>query len=135
MKKVCLTLVAIAVAASASLQPALALPPFKKQFQEKYVDDADDAMKDAFKKASCNTCHVKGEEKDVQNAYAMELAKLIEGNAKERLAEAKKNGTDDSEKEAIAKELEEAFKKVEEMKSPSGEKYGELLKAGKLPIE
>ncbi|MCA9247276.1 MAG: hypothetical protein KDA42_09185 [Planctomycetales bacterium] len=135
MKKICLTLVALAVAATANLKPAQALPPFKKQFQQKYVDDGSDALKDAFKKASCNACHVKGEEKDVQNAYGEALAKYIEGDAKDRIEEAKKNGTDDAEKEKVAKELEEAFKKVEEMKSPSGETYGERLKAGKLPIE
>ena len=135
MKKVCLTLIAAAVAITLNLQPAQALPPFKKAFQEKYVDDGSDALKDAFKKASCNTCHVKGEEKDVQNAYGMALNKLIEGNAKERLAEAKKNGTDDAEKEKIAKELEEALKKTEGMESPSGEKYGDRIKSGKLPVE
>ena len=81
MKRICLMMVAVVFAASVDLQPAQALPPFKKQFLKKYVgDDASEDTKAAFKKASCNACHIKGEEKEVNNAYAMELGKLIEGN-------------------------------------------------------
>ncbi|MFO0912450.1 MAG: hypothetical protein U0795_05815 [Pirellulales bacterium] len=125
-----------AVAFGVLTSTAQALPPFKNAFEQKYVKDSTNADWQALvKKEGCNICHVKGEkEKNKQNAYGKELNKLIEGDAQARLKEAKANGTDKEETEKLLKELDAAFKKVEEMKSPTGETFGELLKAGKLPV-
>jgi hypothetical protein len=135
MKHLALVTVCGAVVLCLAVGPASALPQFKKDFTDKYVEGSGDAaFEEAVKKSGCNVCHVKGEGKDARNAYGEALAKLIDGEAKDRLAKAKEAGADDAEKEKITKELMEAFKKVEEMKSPSGPTYGELLKAHKLPV-
>lgn len=135
MKRVALVTVCGAVVVCLAAGPVSALPQFKKDFADKYVEGSNDAaFEETVKKAGCNVCHVKGEGKEVRNAYGEELAKLIPGDAKDRLAKAKENGTEDAEKEKLNKELAEAFKKVESMKSPSGPTYGELLKAHKLPV-
>ncbi len=116
---------------------AKAIAPFKKAFQETYVDPSgNEEFKGAFKKASCNTCHVKGEKKDKRNVYGDELAKLIEGDANQRIKDARKEGGSAAAKEETAKvlgELEKAFDAVAKMKSKSGEPYGEIIKSGKLP--
>lgn len=135
MKRVALVALCGTVVLCLAAGPVSALPQFKKDFADKYVEGSNDAaFADAVKKAGCYVCHVKGEDKEVRNAYGEALAKLIPGDAKERLAKAKENGTEDAEKEKLNKELAAAFKKVEAMKSPSGPTYGELLKAHKLPV-
>ncbi len=113
-----------------------AIPPFKKPFEAKYAKPSeDDAFKAAYKTASCNACHVKGKKKDWLNAYGLELARLISGIAKERLAEAKAVSSDakKAENKKLVKELKEAFKKAEAAKSPSGEAWGEMLKQHRIP--
>lgn len=136
MKRVALATLCGAVLLCLAAGPVSALPQFKKDFADKYVEPAnDEAFAEAAKKASCNLCHVKGEGKDKRNAYGEELAKLIPGDAKDRIAKATDAGNGDAEKEKVGKELAEAFKKVETMKSPSGETYGDRLKGHKLPCE
>jgi len=115
---------------------ALANSPFKKVFDEQYVKDrGDEEFQAAFRKDNCYACHVKEKKKDVVNHYGNELAKLIPGNVKQRLDEARKDGKDAqaAEEEKVLKELVEAMKKVEPMKSPSGVTYGELFKSRQLP--
>jgi hypothetical protein len=116
---------------------AEAIAPFKKAFQKKYVDPSDNEdFKSAFKKASCNTCHVKGEKKDVRNEYGDALAKLIEGDANQRIKDAGKEGGSEGRKketEKVVKELEKAFEEVAKQKSKSGESFGDMIKSGKLP--
>lgn len=114
-----------------------AIAPFKKAFQEKYVDgSSNEEFKAAFQKASCNVCHVKGKKKEERNDYGKLLDELIEGNANKRIMDAEKAGGEDgkmAETKKILEELDKAFDKVAAMKSPSGETYGELLKQSKLP--
>lgn len=115
-----------------------ALAPFKKGFDEKYVKPSDnDEFKAAFKKLSCNTCHVKGKKKDWLNAYGLELSRHVTGNAKQRLDEAKAKGTDEytAENKRILKELQAAFTKAEAKKSPSGVPFGEVFESLKLPTD
>ncbi|MBC8355270.1 MAG: hypothetical protein H8E66_25115 [Planctomycetes bacterium] len=115
---------------------ALAISPFKKAFDEQYVKNrGDEDFKTAFRKDGCYVCHVKKKKKDIVNHYGNELAKLIPGNVKERLDKARKDGRDakTAEEEKTVKELAEAMKKVEGMKSPSGVTYGELFKSHQLP--
>ena len=116
---------------------AFGLPQFKKAFDLRYVKPAgNQGMKAAFKKQSCNTCHIKGKKKNVNNPYGEELGKLIPGNAKKRIKAAKTMGgkpAQKAEKDKVLKELEAAFDAVEKMKDAKGEIYGEKIKAGKLP--
>lgn len=136
MKQVFRVLLCGAVVAAWSTGVAHALPPFKKAFEDTYVNSSDnEAFKAAVKKASCNVCHVAKEKKTVQNAYGMLLNELIPGEAKQRLDDARANGTKDEEEKKILAELAEAFKKVEGMTADgSTESYGTLLKTGKLPV-
>lgn len=138
MKKL-VTVCLLATALVAWLAPtAQALAPFKKAFEEKYVDkSSSEDFKGAFKKESCNTCHVKGKKKEERNAYGDELEKLIEGNANERIREARKNGKEagDAETAKILEELNKAFDEVAKMKAKDGGTYGERIEAGKLPVD
>ena len=115
---------------------AHALGEFKKAFEQKYVKDGDDAIKASFKSLNCNLCHVKDEKKNVRNAYGKELAELIEGDASDRLKAAQEAGGSDGRKaelEVVLKELDEAFKKVEETKKKDSDTtYGDVIKSGKL---
>ncbi|MCA9123517.1 MAG: hypothetical protein H6822_32975 [Planctomycetaceae bacterium] len=117
-------------------QTTNATSPFKKAFDERYVKDSgNEEFQAAFRKDGCYVCHVKEKKKDFVNHYGHELAKLIPGNVQTRLDEARKNGREakDAEEQQTLKELAEAMKKVEEIKSPSGVTYGELFKSHKLP--
>ncbi len=114
---------------------ANALSSFKRAYDKTYVKESNDAdYKKAFKKASCNTCHVKGKKKDWLNPYGLELAKLVGGNAKKRL-DANKKGSDERkvEEKKIEKELLVAFEKAAKLKAPDGTTYAAMFKARKFP--
>lgn len=141
MKRLGLVLIT-AISFLAISSPAMALTPFKTAFKKKYADKHPETkFKDAVKKASCSVCHIpeakkKGKIEDHLNPYGQELAKIITGNAKQRIADARKEGGKDAEKaekEKVAKELEKAFEEVAKKKSKSGDTFGALIKAGKLP--
>lgn len=137
MKRFALLCVACMTTVALISPKAEAIAPFKKAFQQKYVDTTDnDEFKQDFKKSSCNACHVKGEKKTVRNAYGDELAKILEGNANERIKAAGKEGGSDGRKaetEKVLKELDVAFGKVEKAKASSGQTYGEMLENGEIP--
>jgi Skp family chaperone for outer membrane proteins len=131
----CLLLL-LAIVASFSTSPAMAIAPFKKAFDASYVKDSgDEAFQTSFRKTGCYTCHVHKEKKDVVNAYGWALSELLEGNAKDRIKAARENGKDakKAEEEKLVKELEVAMKKVEAMKASPGKTYGEMFKAHELP--
>lgn len=135
MKSKSLLLLVLVTAISFS-GSAFAISPFKKAFDAKYVKESGDKdFQTAFRKAGCYTCHVRGKKKDFVNAFGWELSQLIEGNAKERTDAAREDGSDakKAEEAKLVKEFEAALAKVEEIKAPSGETYGELLKAHGLP--
>jgi hypothetical protein len=121
---------------SLNAQDSVALTSFKKTFHEAYIKECgDEALEKDFKKNSCNVCHVKGKKRDMVNAYGMELAKLIPGNAKQRIDDAKEISAEakEAEEAKVLKELKAALKKLEAVKLPTGETYGELLKSHQLP--
>lgn len=137
MKKFGITLIAAAVLAVTFASPASALPEFKKAFAEKYTDkDANEDYYNVVKKAGCNVCHVKGEDKDVRNAYGDELAKLIEGDAGKRKKDVKDESKEkkDAVKAKILEELEAAWDTAAGKENADGTKFGELIKEGKLPV-
>ena len=113
-----------------------ALPPFKKAFDKKYIKkNENEQFKKDFKKAGCNVCHVKGQkDKSPQNEYGKTLNELIEGDAKDRLGQAKKDDKKPEVLKQILEELEKAFEKVEEMEAPEGDTFGERIKQGLLPV-
>lgn len=139
MKKI-VCLFAITLVTSIGAQNALAMPQFKKAFAEKFAaKHPKKEFQSAVKKATCNACHVKGAKKTVQNEYGKLLAKLIEGDANKRYKAAKAKGSDAGKAELakIMGELDKAFDKSLAAKSEAGKgpKYGELIKAGKLPVD
>lgn len=136
MKRFIVVGVAVASVFGWSASSVEAIAPFKQAFQKKYVDESgNEEFKAAFKEASCNVCHLKGKKKEERNEYGKALDELIEGNANKRIQEAKKINDDELKKvtDQVLEELEKAFEKVAEKKAASGETYGEMLKAGKLP--
>lgn len=137
-------LIALAVT-FASTQEASALAEFKKAFEKKYSSEIskNKDLKTAVKKAGCYLCHVKKPAgfqgkvgKDAQNEYGMLLNKLVQGNAKERKAKAKDEDKAKVKAEVLA-EFTKALDKVAEVKSNGGKgpKFGEMMKAGKIPID
>jgi len=106
-------------------QTAVALPPFKKAFDDRYVAPTGDKQYiAALKTASCVVCHVKDQPKTMRNAYGNGLAYLIPGNAKKRM---------EKEPSRVMAQLEAAFTEMEDEKSPSGETYGDLFRSKRLP--
>ncbi len=127
--------VALAFASGFSTAPAWAIKPFEVEFKKTYYkpESKDPKEKelaaaidkittevegeDGKVKNSCNICHVAKKKKEVRNEYGQKLAELLD----------KKADKDKPEK------IQDALKKVAEMKSEKGPTYSELIKSGKLP--
>jgi hypothetical protein len=133
MKKLVLLCMLSALSVGWIAPSAHALTQFRKAFQEKYVDKGRPELQAEFKKASCNTCHLKGKNKKERNPYGDELSKLIEGDANQRIKDA--GAAKQEETAKILAELEKAFAEVAKMKSPTGESFGDRIGAGKLPFD
>lgn len=116
---------------------AIALAPFKKAWQDKYLENHEnEEFQKTAKAAGCNVCHIKDSKvkKHFQNDYGKLINKLIEGDANKRQKEAEDSK---AEMAKILKEFEAALEKVAKEKSDGGKgpMYGELIKAGKLPVD
>jgi hypothetical protein len=107
MKKVAIAFVCGAVALCLSVNSAYAVKPFLDEFVKKYPD-----VKGAADK-KCGVCH-EGTDKKVRNDYGKALNAFI-----------KKGDAKDTAK------INEAFDKV----AKENAKFGDNLKAGKLPTE
>lgn len=95
---------------------AEAFPPFKVQFDKKYMVEGSEIFKALEGKTNCNLCHVGTKDKKKRNAYGEALDKLLS-----------KDDTTKPEK------IVEALNKVESEKT-GDTTFGVLIKAGKLPI-
>jgi hypothetical protein len=111
--------VAVAVMISASADPAMAVPAFKKEFDTKYVKDGT-PLATAVEKVKCNVCH-KGTKKTDRNAYGEALDKLLDKTA------------DAKDPAKIQKALDEVAK--QKSNGPTSPTFGELIQSGKLPAE
>jgi len=120
MKKVCVCVVVCLLAAAWSMQSASALPPFNKEWMDKYNEGKKNA---AFTEAKCNICHA-GESKKMKNEYGKAVGKY--------LTKAKYKAIQEDESKAKQYILE-GLQKAEGEKGSAGKSYGDLLKAGKLP--
>jgi len=131
--------VTFCIASYAQAGPALALASFKKVFDEQYIKHSDDAdFKRAFKKQSCNTCHINKKKRYFVNGYGLKLSKEIAGSAKDRLHAAQEAGglkAKRAENDQLLKELKKAMKNVERMKVSDKKTYGELFESHQLPPE
>ena len=110
---------------------AEAIPLFFKSFEAKYAGaDAKPEFVTLVKETKCNICHVQGEKKEVRNEYGEvmhKVGKLEKDNYKKERVEA--------EPDAVDKEVNDALDKSAAEKSKSGETFGDIIKAGKLPVE
>jgi hypothetical protein len=139
MKTVMLVFAGLLLAMGFRPPSAAALTPFSKAFEEKYANGhPHEAFRTAYKKTRCNVCHVKGKPKTVCNAYGNELAKLIEGNAEERIKHARQQGKHAEVERQILQELDAAFDRVAKLKSrpddATSPTFGDLIKNGQLPV-
>ena len=139
MKKLHLTLIIGALAGFWMMtrpEPAGAVKFFKEGFEARYATeepstDAQKSIAAAVAETKCFVCHVKGQKKKVRNVSGAALSKLLDKDnfrASRRAAEPDK---------AMA-EVQAALEKVEAMqvdpKMDASPRYGDLLKAGKLPV-
>jgi hypothetical protein len=120
MRRVVLSLAVIALVLGSAASWTFARTPYKNQFLESYKESK---IAEAAEEAKCFVCHYSKSKKN-RNDYGVALSKHLN---KELYDGLKKD------KEALAKKVAEVLKKVEKEKSVSGEKFGELIKKGKLP--
>lgn len=106
MKKVVMGLVCGAVLAL-QVNQAYAVKPFLDEFLKKYPDVK------AAADVKCNVCH-KGENKKMRNEYGMALGELL--------------------KKGDAKDTAKIIKSMDDV-AAANKKFGDNLKAGKLPTE
>lgn len=124
MKKVCVSVVLGLVAAALCVQNASALPPFNKEWTEKYVEgNGNPKFVEAVGTAKCNVCHMGTSKKD-HNEYGIAVKKY--------LTKAKYNEIKDDDV-AAKKYILEGFQKAEAEKNGGNKTYGDLLKSGELP--
>ncbi|MFV2067697.1 MAG: hypothetical protein ACC645_12035 [Pirellulales bacterium] len=122
---------AVVTATLLPTSPTLAIPPFWKQFEAKYVtDNANKQAAETLKAARCTVCHIKGQKKKVRNPYGAALSKLLDKKnfAKERIK---------AEPEKVKQEIVAALDKVASIKADAANDksptFGERIAGGKLP--
>jgi hypothetical protein len=110
---------------SVAAAPVLfALPPIDKEWKERYIEkDPPPKYKEEAQTQKCNVCH-DGAKKVNKNEYGKAVGKHIKKADVDRL----KGMPDD-----LKKLIEDALKKAEEEKNEKGEKFGDIMKNGKLP--
>lgn len=123
MKNVGIGSLVVVVVLALGAGPAWAIPPFKKAFDDKY--GTVESIKTASAELKCNVCHFGNSKKNL-NDYGKALKMLVKKDdykADRLQAEADK----------VKSELDAAMTKVEAEKSKDGEKFGDRLKAGRVP--
>jgi hypothetical protein len=108
--------------------PALAISEFSKQWKNEFLGEgADEDYVKTARKAGCNICHVKGEDKKkVRNEYGEALHKYLDSE------DFPKDWVKENPEEAKKKILE-GFKKAADHKSKDGKKFGDKIKSNELP--
>ncbi len=119
----------VALIATASAQPALAIKEFGEHFGKYYVEPSkNEEFKKLVGEAKCNVCHIEGENKKKHNPYGDELKEL--GLVKKTFTKERFKGEADK----VRKEIEEILKKAEDSKAKgSDETFGKKIQEGKLP--
>jgi hypothetical protein len=128
MKKFLVFALAIGLSYGMVARSASARTEYGKGWAAFYVEGSkNEEFKKLAGEAKCNVCHVdKEDKKKVRNPYGEEAQKLIN---KETIPHTLMK----SDPEKFKKEIEAAFKKLEEVKGKDGKTFGEKIKAGKLP--
>lgn len=124
MKKVCMMFVLGCVAVALCVGQASALPPFNKEWREKYFEGNSNAtFVEAVGTAKCNVCHF-GKSKKNKNEYGKAVGKYLTKKDYEAVK---------ADADAAKKYVQEGLAKAEAEKSASGKTFGEMFKAGELP--
>lgn len=121
----CSVLIALALAS-----PAAAKPLYKRVWDQRYgvakpqtVEER--ALGDRVAVAKCNVCH-DGNDKKRRNEYGVALSREIRKPITAKRIEA--------EPETVQRELLEAFMRAESARGTHGYTYGDVIRAGYLPI-
>lgn len=102
------------------IAPAVAFPPFQKQFLAKYADGTDEAFTMLAKDdAKCFVCH-QGKNKKNRNPYGAALAELI-------------GKKDQKDTDKIIAALEKVASQSSNPEDSTAPTFGELIDEGKLP--
>lgn len=126
MKNCWCALAALTVVLTAS--PAWAVKPFNDAFIREYVKK-DTPFAAKVEAAKCNLCHVDGKPKKVRNEFGLAVSKHLK---KDDVGTGKKIDPDtDDGKKAIAAGLAKALTE----KRADGKSFGDVIKAGELPVE
>ena len=124
MQKSLLSALGIGLLVAVAAPVLLALPPIDKGWKERYTDKVPPpAYKEDAQTLKCNVCH-EGMSKKEKNEYGKAVGKHIKKADVDRLK---------GMPEALQKFIEDALKKAEEEKNEKGEKFGDIMKNGKLP--
>ena len=127
MKRIWITVFIAALAFGSFHSPAFAIKEFGEAWNELYTKDSEnEEFKKLVGEAKCNVCHIQGENKKKHNPYGDEVEKLLKKKdyPKDRFKK---------EPEKVKQEMEEAFKKIEELQAKDGKTYGQRIKEGLLP--
>ena len=111
---------------SVAAAPVLfALPPVDREWKERYIEkDPPPAFKGQAEIAKCNVCHDGAAKKAPKNEYGKAVGKHLNKQGVNNL-----KGMPD----ALRKYIQDALEKAENEKNEKGEKFGDIMKNGKLP--
>ncbi|WP_254510476.1 hypothetical protein [Anatilimnocola floriformis] len=116
-----ISMVLVFVAAAPVL---FALPPIDKEWKERYIEkNPPPAYKEDAATQKCNVCHEPGGKK-AKNEYGKAVGKHL----KKADIDALKGNPP-----AMKKLIQDALEKAESEKNEKGEKFGDIMKNGKLP--
>ena len=119
------SVVYVALVLVAASPVVLALPPFDKEWKEKYIETVPPPpFKGAAEMKKCNVCHEGAKKKD-KNEYGKAVGKHINKKAYDAL-----KGNDAAQK----KYIQDGIDKAELEKNKDGKSFGDIMKKdGKLP--
>ncbi|MFM8292176.1 MAG: hypothetical protein ACKONH_12885 [Planctomycetia bacterium] len=110
----------VALAGGGLARPAFAIKQFQDEFKSLYVQEGTPLAAEV-ERAKCNICHV-GKDKKERNAYGKALDERLDKKA------------DKDDKEKIRKMLEEVAALPSDPDKKDSPTFGDLIKAGKLPV-
>jgi hypothetical protein len=110
----------VALAGGGFARPAFAIKQFQDEFKSLYVQEGTPLAAEV-ERVKCNVCHV-GKDKKERNAYGKALDERLDKKA------------DKDDKEKIRKMLEEVAALPSDPDKKDSPTFGDLIKAGKLPV-
>ena len=111
---------AVALVGGAMARPAWAIKQFQDEFKDLYAKEGSPLAAE-LERVKCNVCHV-GKDKKERNAYGKALDERLDKKA------------DKEDKEKIRKMLEEVAALPSDPANKDAPTFGDLIKAGKLPV-